>query len=215
MTNNMKQSIIRINLMAHREAKRDAGKKDFIARCVLTAVLAVALVFLAATLIGQAIDAQRQRNDFIVEKIKVFDTQITEIATLQADIDGLKSRQKAVEDLQSDRNLPVYLFDEIVRYVPEGVHLRSLKQDGLKVALIGVAQTQERVSEVLRNFSNASQWVESPELSEIKSIAGTRPNEKLFEFTLTVMLKRQSKLSDKPLEKPGVKPLSALPTAKP
>ena len=211
----MKQSIIRINLMAHREAKREAGKKEFILRGVLTALLACALVFLAATVIGQAIESQRQRNEFITAKIKVMDAQIAEIATLQSEIDALKARQKAVEDLQSDRNLPVYLFDEMVRYVPEGVHLRSLKQDGLKVSLIGIAQTQERVSEVLRNFSNASQWVESPELSEIKSIAGSRPNEKLFEFTLTVMLKRQSKTTDKVADKPALKPGLALPPPKP
>ena len=107
----------------------------------------------------------------------------------------MKARQQAVEDLQSDRNQPVYLMDELVKQVPEGVYLNSLKQEGQRVALNGYAQSNERVSELLRNLGNNSAWLERPDLIEIRSanIGGTgRDSKRVFAFTVNVGIKRPS-----------------------
>ena len=119
------------------------------------------------------------------------DTQIKEIATLRQEIDGLRARQRAVEDLQADRNLPVYLLDEVVKQVPEGIYLRSVKQEDRRVNVSGWAASNERVSEFLRNLQNNSRVLEKPELIEIK-VAGTGPagiNRRVFEFSLNFSLK--------------------------
>ncbi len=117
---------------------------------------------------------------------KKLDTQIKEIATLRQEIDGLRARQKAVEDLQADRNDPVYLLDELAKQTPEGIYLRLVKQEGRKVTIIGWAASNERVSEFLRNLQNNSRVLERPELIEIR-IAGGSPatiQRRLFDFAL-------------------------------
>jgi type IV pilus assembly protein PilN len=97
--------------------------------------------------------------------------------------------------LQSDRNQPVYLFDELVRQVPEGVFLKSFTQTGQKVVLTGSAQSNERVSDLLRNLSDTnSAWMEKPELVEIKSgtLGSGREAKRVFDFTMNVSIKRSS-----------------------
>ncbi len=194
----MYQNPIRINLMPHREALKDSRKKIFQTRAILVAVLAAVLMLLAWQLIEQYINNQNEKNNFISTEIKKLDLEIAQIATLQQEIDALKARQKSVEDLQSDRNLPVFLFEELATYVPEGVFLKSIRQDGRKITLTGIAQTQERVSEMLRNFTNASVWLESPELLEIKLAAAgaaIKSSDKLYDFTVAVQAKREKKTS--------------------
>ena len=113
--------------------------------------------------------------------------------TPAAEIEALKARQKAVEDLQTDRNVPVYLLDELVKQTPEGIYLTSIKQNGGVVTLAGIAQTNERVSEFLRNTQYNSKWLERPELVEIKAISvqtATREQRRLFDFSMRVSLKR-------------------------
>jgi type IV pilus assembly protein PilN len=192
----MYQNPIKINLMPHREALKDGRKKAFFARALLIAALAAVLMLLAWQLIDQYVRTQLEKNSFISTEIKKLDAEIAQIATLQQEIDALKARQKSVEDLQSDRNLPVYVFDELTTYVPEGVFLKSIRQDGRKVTMTGTAQTQERVSEMLRNFTNASVWLENPELLEIKlgSTSTTiKSSDKLYDFTIAVQAKREKK----------------------
>ena len=112
---------------------------------------------------------------------------------MRAEIDALKARQKAVEDLQTDRNTPVYLLNEIVKQTPEGVYLISIKQNGQTVAVSGIAQTNERVSEFLRNTLYSSPWLERPELIEIKASNVTTANKeqrRLYEFSMRVSIKR-------------------------
>jgi type IV pilus assembly protein PilN len=193
----MYQNPVRINLMPHREALKDSRKKQFLTRCILVVVLAGVLMLLAWQLINQYISAQTERNTFITSEIKNLDLEIGQIATLQLEIDALKARQKSVEDLQADRNLPVYVFEELTSFVPEGVFLKTIRQDAKKITMTGVAQTQERVSEMLRNFTNASVWLESPELLEIKiaSANGTiKASDKLYDFTIAVNAKREKKV---------------------
>jgi type IV pilus assembly protein PilN len=111
---------------------------------------------------------------------------------LSSEIDALKARQKAVEDLQTDRNVPVYLLDELVKQTPEGIYLTSVKQSGNVVTIGGMSQTNERVSEMLRNTAYNSPWLERPELVEIKAvtIGKDREQRRLFDFSMRVSIKR-------------------------
>jgi type IV pilus assembly protein PilN len=192
----MYQNPIRINLMPHREALKVGRRKVFFTRVILVTALAAVLMLLAWQLINQYINGQNEKNTFISAELKKLDLDIAQIATLQQEIDALKARQKSVEDLQSDRNLPVYVFEELTNYIPEGVFLKSIRQDSKKITMTGIAQTQERVSEMLRNFTNASVWLESPELLEIRlaPVSSTvKSNDKLYEFTVAVNAKREKK----------------------
>lgn len=184
--------MIRINLLPHREEKRKQRKAAFLRLLVLAAVMGLALVLAAGGFFAAQIANQTQRNEFIKAENTKLDAQIKEIATLKQEIDALKARQQAVEDLQSDRNQPVYLMDELVKQVPEGIYLRSFKQDGQRVVLNGYAQSNERVSELLRNLGNNSPWLERPDLIEIRSSnAGQGKDAKrVFEFTVNVGIKR-------------------------
>jgi type IV pilus assembly protein PilN len=184
---------IRINLLPHREAKRERQKKLFWFTTAVSAVAGGVLVFLVWSVLQGYIGTQRDRNEFISAENRKLDTQIREIATLRTEIDALRARQRAVEDLQADRNQPVYLLDELTRQTPEGVFLRTIKQDGLRVNVTGMAASNERVSEYLRNLQNNSRFLERPDLIEIKAAAGQGPanvsNRRLFDFALNVYLK--------------------------
>jgi|GEM_PF-49025 len=198
--------MIRINLLPHREAKRKQNKAAFVRLMIVAGVFGAAVVGAVGLFIATRISEQEARNAYITAENKKLDKQIEEIATLKQDIEALKARQQAVEDLQSDRNQPVYLLDELVKQVPEGIFLRSFKQEGQKVSMTGVAQSNERVSELLHNFGNNSQWLEKPELIESKSgtIGSGRDLKKIFEFTMTVGIKRPRDLDkDKDKAKGG------------
>jgi type IV pilus assembly protein PilN len=146
------------------------------------------------SVLQQMTTAQESRNAFLKAEIARLDTQIKDIATLRAEIEALKARQKAVEDLQTDRNVPVYLLNELVKQTPEGVYLTGIRQNGQVVSITGIAQTNERVSEFLRNALYNSAWLERPELVEIKASnvsAATRDQRRLFDFSMRVTIKRQ------------------------
>jgi type IV pilus assembly protein PilN len=181
----------RVNLLPHRAAKRERQKKLFWALTALSLVAGVLMIGAVWTVLQGYIANQEARNEFIRNENAKLDTQIKEIATLRAEIDGLRSRQRAVEDLQADRNLPVYLLDEVVKQVPEGIYLRTIKQEDRRVSVTGWAASNERVSEFLRNLQNNSRVLERPELIEIK-VAGGSPagiNRRVFDFSLNFRLK--------------------------
>lgn len=184
--------MIRINLLPHREERRKQRINAFIAMMGVTAVVGALIVLLVGVVIANKISAQTQRNEYIKTENKKLDEEIKEIATLKAEIESLKARQQAVEDLQGDRNQPVYLMDELVRQVPEGVYLRAFKQEGQRVVMNGYAQSNERVSELLRNLSNNSPWLERPDLIEIKAtnIGQGKDAKRVFDFTVNVGIKR-------------------------
>lgn len=184
--------MIRINLLPHREEKRKQRKAAFVRMLVLSALAGGAVVLAASGFLAAQIANQTQRNEFIKAENAKLDAQIKEIATLKQEIEALKARQQAVEDLQSDRNQPVYLMDELVKQVPEGIYLRSFKQEGQRVALNGYAQSNERVSELLRNLGNNSPWLERPDLIEIRSTTAGQGKDakRVFEFTVNVGIKR-------------------------
>uniref|UniRef100_UPI002FE0EC4F PilN domain-containing protein n=1 Tax=Noviherbaspirillum sp. TaxID=1926288 RepID=UPI002FE0EC4F len=156
------------------------------------ALMGGAIAMAIGGFIAAKIANQNQRNDYIKAENAKLDAEIKEIATLKQEIEALKARQQAVEDLQSDRNQPVHLLDELVKYVPEGIYLRALKQENQRVVLNGYAQSNERVSELLRNLGNNSSWLERPDLIEIRStaIGQGRDAKKVFDFTVNVGIKR-------------------------
>jgi type IV pilus assembly protein PilN len=184
--------MIRINLLPHREAKRKQKRAAFAVLLALGGLLGAALVLMVGGYNASRIATQNQRNQVLKTANAELDVKIKKIANLKAEIEALKARQQAVEDLQGDRNQPVYLLDELVRQTPEGVYLKSFKQDGQKVLLSGVAQSQERVAELLRNLSGNSPWLERPDLAEVRAatLAQSKTGRKVVEFTLNVFIKR-------------------------
>ena len=186
--------MILINLLPHREARRQQRKQAFFAGLGFAAIVGAAIVLVWFTGVKTQIDNQEEHNQFLSSEIKRLDTQIADVATLKTEIEALKARQKAVEDLQADRNMPVYLLNELVKQTPEGVYLTSVKQGGQQVAITGVAQTNERISEFLRNTAYSSPWLEKPVLVEIKSqtlvVAGSKDQRRMFAFVIGVTLKR-------------------------
>ncbi len=214
---------IRVNLLPHREARRKRQKNAFYFLTGLSAVAGATLVLLVWSVLEGYIGNQRDRNGVITRENAKLDIQIKEIASLRAEIDALRSRQKAVEDLQSDRNQPVYLLDELTRQTPEGIYLKSIRQDDRKVNVVGWAASNERVSEFLRNLQNNGRYVERPELIEIK-LAAQGPQSiqrRLFEFSLNFNMKQNpdraaaaAKLAPGAKPVPGAKPTTGAPPPK-
>lgn len=187
--------MILINLLPHREAARKKQKDQFFTQLGLSALLGGIVCGAVFTWYQGQITSQQDRNAFLQAEIKKLEEEIKDIANLQREIASLRARQTAVENLQGDRNLPVHLLDELVAQLPDGVYLSSMKQDNRSVLLVGVAQSQERVSDLLRNLSNNSQWLVRPELVEIvaaKASVSARDQRRVSNFTIRVSLLRPS-----------------------
>ena len=159
--------MILINLLPHREATRKRRKEAFQATMVLSALVGLLIIGAVYWWYQMMIEAQQAKNSMLRAQITVLESQIKEIAGLENEITALRARQKAVEDLQSDRNLPVHMLNELVAQLPDGVYITSIKQEGLAVTMLGTAQSNERVSEMLRNLSEGTPWISKPELVEI------------------------------------------------
>lgn len=187
--------MILINLLPHREEKRRQRKRTFFVGLGAAALVGAAGAGLWYGAVQQFTQMQLERNTFLRSEIARQETQIKDIANLRTEIEGLKARQGAVEDLQLNRNVPVHLLDELVRMTPEGVYLTSIKQSDSSVMLTGLAQTNERVSEFLRNNQSGSAWLDRMELVEIKAVSqplavGSREQRRLYEFALRVSIKQ-------------------------
>ena len=184
--------MIKINLLPHREEKRKRLKSDFYSLLMFAGIVGAVVVIAVATIFSRQLSAQVDRNNFIKAENLKLDEKIKEVASLKQEIDSLKARQQAVEDLQGDRNQPVYMLDELVKLTPEGVYLKMLKQEGQRISLSGYAQSNQRVAEFLFNLSNKSTWMIKPELVEIKStgIGQGRDAKKVFDFSMNVGIKR-------------------------
>jgi type IV pilus assembly protein PilN len=182
-----------INLLPHREERRKRKKIAFYAGLVVAGIAGLAVVGVWYLIVQQLISGQQQRNAYLQTEIAKLDVQIKDIASLKAEIASLKARQKAVEDLQIDRNVPVHVLNELVNQVPEGIYITSIKQDGQLLNVAGIAQTQERVSELLRNTAYNSEWLVKPELIESKATTlqpNTRDQKRLFDFSVRLTIKR-------------------------
>jgi type IV pilus assembly protein PilN len=209
------RAVILINLLPHREARRQRRKVAFFAGLGVAAVVGLAAVGGWYLVVQQLTSNQQQRNQFLSAEIKKLEVQIKDIATLRAEIESLKARQRAVEDLQIDRNVPVHLLNELVRQTPEGIYITSVKQENQNLNVAGIAQTQERISEFLRNTAYSSEWLVRPELVESKAAAvqaANREQKRLFDFSVRLTVKRpQDNVPAAAAAASGAKPVSAAP----
>lgn len=185
--------MILINLLPHREAARKRRKEAFQATMFASFLVGLAIAGAIYWWFQMMITAQQERNTFLQREITVLEGQIKEIATIEEEIAALRARQKAVEDLQSDRNLPVHLLNELVRQIPEGVFVTSIKQTDQVIAMQGSAQSNERVSEMLRNLTDNTPWLSKPELVEIVAsnmALSSKDQRRVFSFNLRFRLMR-------------------------
>lgn len=187
--------MILINLLPHREAARKRRREAFYASLVMSALAGVVVAGAIYGWYAARISDQQAKNLVLSTEIKRLEGQIKDIATLQAEIAALRARQQAVEDLQADRNMPVHLLNELVKQLPDGVYVTNLKQENQVVSIQGIAQSNERVSELLRNLGNNSPWLTKPELVEITSSTvalAARDQRRVSNFTMRVRLLRAS-----------------------
>jgi len=192
--------VILINLLPHREAARKKRQDVFnisLGASALAGGLIAGIVFL--WLQGQ-ISSQEGLNTMLTQEIRKLDNQIKDIAALEAEIAALRARQQAVENLQADRNMPVQLLTELTRQFPEGVYITNMRQDNQLITLQGTAQSNERVSELLRNLAYNSPWFSKPELVEI--VAGNvtfgKDQRRVANFTVRVRMLRASEVQRPP-----------------
>ncbi len=187
--------MILINLLPHREEARKRKRERFQITLLASVLAGVAIAGGLYAVLQTQIENQQARNAFLEAEIKVLDGQIKEIASIEDEILALRARQTAVEDLQSDRNLPVHLLNQLVLQLPDGVYLTSVKQAGQTVTMQGMAQSNERVSEMLRNLASNTPWFSKPELVEIvaSNVALTpRDQRRVASFNLRFQLSRAS-----------------------
>ena len=184
---------VRINLLPHREQKRQARQRQFISLVLSLSVLALAVVALVHGVLAAQIDNQKDRNTLLKKEIAKLDEQIKEIDRLRDQIQAVLARKQVVETLQANRSEAVHLLDQLVRQLPDGVYLRNVRQAGAKVTISGYAQSNARVSTLMRNLE-ASPWLGNPELIEIKLVPapGTAKDRdlKINEFVLNFQIKR-------------------------
>lgn len=197
--------MIKINLLPHREEKRKQLIKDFYSLLLLAAIVGALVVIVNGAINARNISIANDRVAYIKKENDKLDEKIKEIADLTQEIDGLKARQQAVEDLQGDRNQPVFLMTELDKQTPEGMFLRSLKQDGQRVTMNGFAQSQERVAEFIRNLSSKSEWMYKPELNDIHTtgFGQGRDAKKVFDFTINVIIRRPREKEDGSASEPA------------
>ena len=198
---------VRINLLPHREQKRQARQRQFVSLVISLAILAFGVVALVHGILSAQIDNQKSRNALLKTEIAKLDEQIKEIDRLRDQISAVIARKQVVETLQANRSEAVHLLDQLVRQLPDGIYLKTVRQAGTKVTISGYAQSNARVSTLMRNIES-SPWLERPELIEIKLVpapGGPKNSDlKINEFTLSFLLKRASATEVKgPATPPG------------
>ncbi|GAB4126303.1 MAG: hypothetical protein Fur0040_08870 [Sideroxydans sp.] len=178
----------RINLLPHRAEKRRAQQIQFIVLSAFSLLVGVVLVALVHGAISAQISYQERRNEYLKQEIAVLDKQIEEIKKLREQTQSLLARKNVVEDLQATRSDVVHLLDQMLRILPDGIHLKALKQTGNKINIVGYAQSNARISTLMRSIED-SPWLDSPTLLEIHaaSLGGTRMSEFSMNFNLTKM----------------------------
>ena len=181
--------MISLNLLPHREQKRQARRRQFVSLSVGLVVLGAAIVALGHVVLSNQTDNQNSRNALLKTEITKLDEQIKEIDKLREQTLALLSRKQVVETLQTNRTEAVHLIDQIVRQLPDGIYLRSVKQTDTRVTLVGYAQSNARVSTLMRNIES-SPWLEKPALVEIKSVQLPNVAGRVNEFTLNLQVKR-------------------------
>ena len=200
--------MIRINLLPHREEKRKARRQQFILFSALAALGGLLVWFIGHSIIAGYVDGQDEKNAMLKQEIALLDKEISEIKGLREQAEALLSRKQVIESLQTNRTEPVHIFNELARQIPEGLYFKSLKQTGSRINITGYAQSNARVSNLMRNL-DASPQLQNAELVEVKAaVLNTR---RVSEFNLNVSLERQpvedaEKLKGKPPVSAGGKP---------
>jgi type IV pilus assembly protein PilN len=208
--------VILINLLPHREAARKRRRDLFNVSLGASALLGGLIAGAIFLWYQNAISDQQGTNMVLGTEITRLEGQIKDIATLESEIAALRARQQAVEDLQSDRNLPVHLLTELVNQLPDGVYITKMTQLDQVVSISGVAQSNERVSELLRNLANNTPWFSKPELVEI--VAGNvslsaREQKRVSNFSIRVRLVRSSEAEKNVVKAPQVSGAASAPVA--
>ena len=196
----------KINLLPHREERRKRARVHFGVMGGMTALLGIVIVAAGWLVLSQRINAQEDRNRFLKAEIAKLDKEIDEIKEVKDKIAALLARKQVIETLQTDRVQTVYLLDELVRQMPEGVFLKSVRQRGSGIELVGYAQSNARVSTLMRNIES-SPWLASPNLVEIKAV--NLGKMRISEFNLRLQLKRPTAEAAKGAAKDAVKPAPA------
>ena len=187
--------MILINLLPHREAARKQKREFFFVTLGVAALVGGLICGGIYSWYQAQISTQKDKNALLKKEITKLEGQIKDIAGLQQEIAALRARQGAVEELQGNRNLPVYLMTELVKQLPDGVYINSMRQDNQLVLITGVAQSNERISELLRNLANNSSTLYRPELVEITAATvslSARDQRRVSNFSMRVSLKRAS-----------------------
>ena len=179
--------MIRINLLPHREEKRRARQKQFAMLSALAAAIGLVVAGALWVVFDAQIENQKDRNKYLTAEIAKLDKQIDEIKRIREETASLLSKKQVVEGLQSNRSEPVYLLDQLLRQLPEGLYLKSIKQTGAKISVTGYAQSNARVSAFMRNI-DASPYLGNPNLIEIKAV--TVNTQRANEFILDFLIKR-------------------------
>ena len=185
----------RVNLLPHRAERRKRSRQHFMTVSFGTAVVGALLAGMVYQFYARQIERQIDRNTFLTNEIKKLDKDIAEINDLRNQIQALLARKQIIETLQADRAQTVHLLEQMVRQMPEGVYLKSMRQTAQKVHLVGYAQSNARVSTLMRNIES-SPWLDQPLLVEVKS-ATTADKKRVSQFEMYLQLKRVS-AKDKP-----------------
>lgn len=194
--------MMRINLLPHRAEKRRARQVQFIAISVISVLLGVVLVGAVQVANSTQISYQERRNTYLNQEIGKLDTQIAEIKKLREETQALLERKNVVENLQSTRSDVVHLMDQMLRILPDGVYLKTLKQAGNAINLVGYAQTNARVSTLMRAIDD-SPWLDSATLVVITSSKmGTG---RISEFTMNFNLTKQQEAANAQAKPVGAK----------
>jgi type IV pilus assembly protein PilN len=198
--------MIRVNLLPHREIRRKRMQQQFFVVLGVTVVAGIAVWLGVHTYLSDLFSEQQRRNKYLEDEIVVLDKQIEEIKKLQEQTASLLARKKVVETLQGNRSEVVHLLDQLVRQLPDGVYLKSIKQSGQSVTISGYTESQARVSTLMRNLESSA-FLESPNLVEIKaaSSGALRTNEFLMSVSITRAKEEEKKPAAKVPAKPAAK----------
>ena len=187
--------MIRVNLLPHREEKRKRRQQQFLGIAAFSVVLALVAAGAVWFFLEQQVEQQRANVAYMKNEISKLDKEIEEIRKIREETAALLAKKQVVEGLQSNRSEPVQLLDQLLRQLPEGIYLKAVKQTGVKVNVLGYAQSNARVSTLMRNLG-ASPYLENPELVEIKAVLlNNDPNKRVNEFSMNISVKR-AKMED-------------------
>ena len=196
--------MIRVNLLPHRQIKRELRQREFGLMASFSAIAASAIVFLGYTYINSQIDAQMARNGRLDAAIVNLDKEIADIKDLKDKISTMLERKRVVENLQTNRSQSVIVLDELSRQLPEGMYFKNIKQQGIVISIEGIADTNARVAALVRSLST-SNWLEMPNLVEIKSVLINNIKQNAFTLTVNIKVPKDEEETPKVFAKGGRK----------